>query len=159
MATGTLSELVLCANIVQAHHTIFLPLKSTDTFSVFIAWLPWFYLDGYLEVPSHGSALPGWNLSWIHTMLPTKQNIVIGLDCCLSFVLLFFMHALVDPSKLLLVILLGAGIIQLWALVSGAVYKHWCLDALEGSSWQLIVDSFLIYISPGWSSYWLCMPC
>ena len=43
------------------------------------------------------------------------------------------MHAIIDPSKLLLLILLGAGIIQLWALVSGGVYKNWCLDALEGS--------------------------
>ena len=29
--------------------------------------------------------------------------------------------------------LLGAGILQLWAWVSGGVYKNWCLDALEGS--------------------------
>ena len=33
----------------------------------------------------------------------------------------------------LLAIAVGAGIIQLWALVSGGVYKSWCVDALEGS--------------------------
>ena len=30
-------------------------------------------------------------------------------------------------------ILVGAGVLQLWAWVSGGVYKNWCLDALEGS--------------------------
>ena len=38
-----------------------------------------------------------------------------------------------DPNINLLTILLGAGILQLWAWVSGGVYKNWCLDALEGS--------------------------
>ena len=28
---------------------------------------------------------------------------------------------------------MGAGILQLWAWISGGVYKNWCLDALEGS--------------------------
>ena len=37
VATGTLSGLVLYANIVGANRTIFLPVKSTDAFSVFIA--------------------------------------------------------------------------------------------------------------------------
>ena len=33
----------------------------------------------------------------------------------------------------LLTILLGTGILQIWAWVSGGVYKNWCLDTLEGS--------------------------
>ena len=33
----------------------------------------------------------------------------------------------------LLVILMAAGILQLWAWVSGGVYRNWCLNALEGS--------------------------
>ena len=39
VATGTLSGLVLYANIVGINRTIFLPVKSTDALSVFIAWL------------------------------------------------------------------------------------------------------------------------
>ena len=39
VATGTLSGLVFYANIVGANRAIFLPVKSTDAFSVFIAWL------------------------------------------------------------------------------------------------------------------------
>ena len=38
-----------------------------------------------------------------------------------------------DPNINLLAILLGAGILQLWAWASHGVYKNWCLDALEGS--------------------------
>ena len=38
-----------------------------------------------------------------------------------------------DPNSNLLAILVGAGILQLWAWISGGVYKNWCLDALEGS--------------------------
>ena len=37
MATGTLSGLVFYANIVGINHTIFLPVESTNPFSVFIA--------------------------------------------------------------------------------------------------------------------------
>ena len=41
VATGTLSGLVLYANIVKVNRTIFLPVESTctDALSVFIAWL------------------------------------------------------------------------------------------------------------------------
>ena len=39
VATGTISGLVFYANIVGVNRTIFLPVKSTDPFSVFIAWL------------------------------------------------------------------------------------------------------------------------
>ena len=38
-----------------------------------------------------------------------------------------------DPNINLLGILVGGGIPQLWAWLSGGVYKNWCLDALEGS--------------------------
>ena len=39
VATGTLSGLAFYANIVGVNCTIFLPVKSTDALSVFIAWL------------------------------------------------------------------------------------------------------------------------
>ena len=39
VATGTLSGLVFYANIVGVNRTIFLPVESTNTLSVFIAWL------------------------------------------------------------------------------------------------------------------------
>ena len=39
VATGTLSGLVLYANIIGVNRTIFLPEEPTSVFSVFIAWL------------------------------------------------------------------------------------------------------------------------
>ena len=60
-------------------------------------------------------------------MLPTKQSIVAGLVCCLYFAV-FFNHQQ-DPS---IAILVGTGMLTVWAWVSGGVHKNWCLDALEG---------------------------
>ena len=50
-----------------------------------------------------------------------------------SFLLVFAYSPKQYPSINLLAILVGAAILQLWAWVSGGVYKNWCLDALEGS--------------------------
>ena len=70
-------------------------------------------------------------------MLPTKQNIATawpGLLLVVRFVLLVFaLNPQQDPSINLLAILVGTGLLQLWAWVSGGVYRNWCLDALEGS--------------------------
>ena len=46
---------------------------------------------------------------------------------------MFALNPQQDPNINLLAILVGAGVLQLWAWVSGGVYKNWCLDALEGS--------------------------
>ena len=53
----------------------------------------------------------------------------------LIFVLLlvFALNPWQDQNINLLAIFGGAGIIHVWALLSGWVYKNWCLDALEGS--------------------------
>ena len=74
----------------------------------------------------------------MHTMLHTKLNIATGLDCCLSFAfssssIRFESSARPQLSINLLEILVGTGILHLWAWVSGGVYRSWCLDALEGS--------------------------
>ena len=267
VATGTLSGLVFYANIVGANHTLFLPVQSTDAFSVFIAWLnldfgieTCFYdamnvysktwlqfvfpvyiwmLVGLMILVSHFSQrfakLLGDNpvsvlatlillsyakilrtfittvyfthleyptykrrvwlydgnidyingkhiplflvavlvflflflpytllllfgqwlqaishlrlFSWVnsarlkpfmdsyHAPYKAKHRYWPGLLLVLRFVLLlvFALNPQQDPNINLLAILLGAGILQLWALASGGAYKHWCLDALEGS--------------------------
>ena len=70
-----------------------------------------------------------------HAPYKPKHRYWPGLLLVLRFVLLlvFAMNPQQDPSINLLVILVGAGILQMWAWVSGGVYKNWCLDALEGS--------------------------
>ena len=52
---------------------------------------------------------------------------------CFVLLLVFVLNPQQDPNINLLSILVGAGILQLWAWVSGGVYRNWCLDALEGS--------------------------
>ena len=267
VATGTLSGLVFYANIVGANRTIFLPVESTNGFSVFIAWLnldfgietcfydgmdayskTWlqfvfpvyiwllvglmvlvshfshrfanllgnnpvsvlatlillsyakilrtligvFYIT-YLEYPTYnrmvwlydanidylsGKYIPLFVVavlvflflflpytllllfgqwlqaishlrlfSWVnsarlkpfmdsyHAPYKAKHRYWPGLLLVLRFVLLlvFALNPQQDPSVNLLVILLGTGLLQLWAWVSGGVYRNWCLDALEGS--------------------------
>ena len=267
VATGTLSGLVFYANIVGANRTIFLPVESTDAFSVFIAWLnldfgietcfyngmdayskTWlqfvfpayiwvlvglmilishfshrfanllgnnpvsvlatlillsyakvlrtliavFYIT-YLEYPAYnrmvwlydanidylsGKHIPLFIVavlvflflflpytllllfgqwlqaishlrlfSWVnsarlkpfmdsyHAPYKAKYRYWPGLLLVLRFVLLlvFALNPQQDPSVDLLVILVGTGLLQLWAWVSGGVYRNWCLDALEGS--------------------------
>ena len=58
-----------------------------------------------------------------------------GLLLVLRFFLLlvFALNPQQHSNANLLVILVGAGILQLWAWVSGWVFRNWCLDVLEGS--------------------------
>ena len=70
-----------------------------------------------------------------HAPYKGKHRYWPGLLLTLRFVLLlvFTLNLQQDPSINLLAILVGTGILHLWAWVSGGVYKSWCLDALEGS--------------------------
>ena len=83
--------------------------------------------------------------SWVNRLKPfmdsyhapykAKHRYWPGLLLALRFVLLlvFALNPQKDPNTNLLAILVGAGILQLWAWVSGGVYTKWCLDALAGS--------------------------
>ena len=264
VATGTLSGLVFYANIVAANRTFFLPVESTNVFSVFIAWLnlnfgietcfyngmdayskTWlqFVFPGYiwmlvglmiiisrysrrfakilgnnpvsvlatlillsyttiqrtlitmpityLEYPKYnrmvwlydanldylgvkhiplfivamlvflflflpytlllvfGQWLQAMShlrlFSWINRLKPfidayhapykAKHRYWPGLLLVIRFVLLlvFAFNPQQDPSVNLLAIIMGTGIVIVWAWVSGGVYRNWCLDALEGS--------------------------
>ena len=70
-----------------------------------------------------------------HAPYKAKHRYWPGLLLVLRFVLLlvFALNPQQDPNINLLAILVGAGVLTVWAWVSGGVYKNWCLDALEGS--------------------------
>ena len=70
-----------------------------------------------------------------HAPYKAKHRYWPGLLLVFRFTLLlvFALNPQQDSNINLLAILLGAGVLQLWAWVSGGVYKNWCLDALEGS--------------------------
>ena len=70
-----------------------------------------------------------------HAPYKAKHRYWPGLLLVIRFVLLlvFALNPQQDPNINLLAILSGAGVLKLWAWVSGGVYKNWCLDALEAS--------------------------
>ena len=83
--------------------------------------------------------------SWVNKLKPfmdsyhapykAKHRYWPGLLLVLRFVLflVFAFNPQQDPSINLLAILVGAGMLHMWAWFSGGVYRNWCLDALEGS--------------------------
>ena len=68
-------------------------------------------------------------------MFPSKTSLLAWTAACASLCSSFSVcfESSTRSNINLLAILMGAGILQLWAWVSGGVYKNWCLDALEGS--------------------------
>ena len=70
-----------------------------------------------------------------HAPYKTKHHYWHGLLLVLRFVLLlvFALNPQQNFSINLLAILVGIGILYLWAFASGGVYKNWCLNTLEGS--------------------------
>ena len=70
-----------------------------------------------------------------HALYKAKHRYWPGLLLVVRFVflLVFAVNYQQNPSINLLAILVGTGILAVWAWISGGVYKNWCLDALEGS--------------------------
>ena len=72
-----------------------------------------------------------------HAPYKAKHRYWPGLLLMLRFVLLFVFvfefNSQGETNINLLAILVGTGAVQMWAWVSGGIYKNWCLDALEGS--------------------------
>ena len=75
VATGTVSGLVFYANIVGDNRTIFLPVKSTDAFSVFIAWLN---LDFGIET-CFFDRMDAYSKTWLQFIFPVYIWVLVGL--------------------------------------------------------------------------------
>ena len=84
-----------------------------------------------LEVPLRVNRLKPFMDSY-HAPYKAKHRYWPGLLLVLR-VIFTFIFSFHGPSFNLLAIVVGAGVLQLWAWVSHGVYKNWCLDALEGS--------------------------
>ena len=80
VATGTLSGLVFYANIVGVNRGIFLPIKSTDPLSVFIAWTN---LDLGIETCFyHG--MSAYSKTWLQFVFPVYIWVLVGLMIIIS---------------------------------------------------------------------------
>ena len=80
VATGTLSGLVFYANIVGANRTIFLPVKSTNALSVFIAWLN---LDFGIEICFY-NGMDVYSKTWLQFVFPAYIWVIVGLVIAIS---------------------------------------------------------------------------
>ena len=80
VATGTLSALVFYANIVGANRAIFLPVKSTDALSVFIAWLN---LDFGIETCFY-DGMDAYSKTWLQFVFPVYLWVLVGLVILVS---------------------------------------------------------------------------
>ena len=80
VATGTLSGLVFYANIVGVNHAIFLPVESTDAFSVFIAWLN---LDFGIETCFY-NGMDAYSKTWLQFVFPVYIWVIVGLIILIS---------------------------------------------------------------------------
>jgi len=80
VATGTLSGLVFYANIVGANHALFLPVGTTDAFSVFIAWLN---LDFGIETCFY-DGMDAYSKTWLQFVFPVYIWVLVGLVILIS---------------------------------------------------------------------------
>ena len=80
VATGTLSSLVLYANIVGINRAIFLPVKSTDSLSVFIAWIN---LDFGIETCFY-NGMDAYSKTWLQFVFPVYIWVLVGLMIVVS---------------------------------------------------------------------------
>ena len=122
-----------------------IPLFLVAMFVFFFLFLPYTLLllfGQWLQAISHlrffswvNSARLKPFMDSYHAPYKPKHRYWPGLLLVLRFVLLlvFALNPQQDTNVSLLAILVGAGILQLWAWASGGVYKNWCLDVLEGS--------------------------
>ena len=80
VATGTLSALVFYANIVGVNRTIFLPVKSTNILSVFIAWLN---LDFGIDT-CFFDGMDAYSKTWLQFVFPAYLWLLVGLMILIS---------------------------------------------------------------------------
>ena len=80
VATGTLSGLVLYANIIGVNRNIFLPVESTDAFTFFIAWLN---LDFGVET-CFFNGMDTYSKTWLQFVFPVYIFMIVGLMVLVS---------------------------------------------------------------------------
>ena len=80
VATGMLSGLVFYANLIGPNRTIFLPVESTNAFSIFIAWLN---LDFGIETCFY-NGLDAYSKTWLQFVFPVYIWMLVGLMILLS---------------------------------------------------------------------------
>ena len=80
VATGTLSGLLFYANIVGVNRISFLPVESTNPFSIFIAWLN---LDFGIETCFY-NGMDAYSKTWLQFVFPVYIWVLVGMVILVS---------------------------------------------------------------------------
>ena len=80
VAAGTLSGLVFYANLVGVNRTSFLPVESTNPFSIFIAWLN---LDFGIETCFY-NGMDAYGKTWLQFVFPVYIWVLVGMMILVS---------------------------------------------------------------------------
>ena len=80
VATGTLSGLVFYANIIGVNRITFLPVKSTNVFSAFIAWIN---LDFGIEMCFY-NGMDAYSETWLQFVFLVCIWVIVGLVILVS---------------------------------------------------------------------------
>ena len=142
VATGTLSGLVFYANIVGVNCTIFLPVRSTDVLSVFIAWLN---LDFGIETCFY-NGMDAYSKTWLQFVFPVYLWLLVGLIILVSHFSQRFASLLGrNPVSVLATLILLSYAKILRTLIATAYFTHLEYPTYNRSVW--FYDANIDYIS------------
>ena len=157
VAAGTLSGLVFYSNIVGVNRTIFLPVRSTDALSVFIAWLN---LDFGLEICFY-DGMDAYSKAWLQFAFPVYIWVLVGLMIFISHYSQRFANLLGNnPVSVLATLILLSYAKILRTLIATVYFTHleyathnrsvWLHDAnidyLNGKHIPLFLVAVLIFL-------------
>ena len=132
VATGTLSGLVFYANIVGVNRTLFLPVKSTNALSVFIAWLN---LDFGIDTCFY-DGMDTYNKTWLQFVFPLYLWMLVGLMIVVSHYSQRFAKMLgSNPVSVLATLILLSYAKILRTLVAAVYFTHLGYPTYNRSVW------------------------
>ena len=157
VATGTLSGLVFYANIVGVNRAIFLPGDSTNTLSVFIAWLN---LDFGIQTCFYNE-MDAYYKAWLQFVFPVYLWVIIGLIVLVSHFSQRFTNLLGNNPVSVLATLILLSYTKILRTVITAIYviyleyptynrRVWLYDAnidyLSGKHIPLFLVAVLVFL-------------
>ena len=158
VATGTLSGLVFYANIVGTNYKMFLPVRSTDALSVFIAWLN---LDFGIETCFY-NGLDAYTKTWLHFVFPVYIWVLVVLMIVVSHYSQWFANVLgSNPVSVLATLILLSYAKVLRTFITAVYITHlkypanynrrvWLHDAnidyLSGKHIPLFLVAMLVFL-------------
>ena len=142
VATGTLSGVVFYANIVGANRTIFLPIKSTDPLSVFVAWIN---LDFGIETCFY-NGMDAYSNTWLQFVFPVYIWVLVGLMVLVSHYSQWFANLLgSNPVSVLATLILLSYTKILHTLVTAVYFT--CLEYQTYNRSVWLLDASVDYVA------------